>query len=276
MRTDGTVAGTAVVAPLHRPQQAVVGADAIYLVDFDAAGGNELWRSDGTAAGTARVVDLAPGREQGVLRLSRCGSNRVFLAATDGVTGLEPWISDGTAAGTVRLIDGNPNGNGNPTFLGVAGDRCYFLLDDGVHGIEPWQAPVGATGAAVVQSLGRGCAGAVGVPQLRANGLPVAGASTFGVGLDRVPANSLCVCLFGLQLAPTVLPSGCTVWPAGATATLFTGAGIGGEASFPLAIPATSALVGVQLAAQAGALDAFGTAVPGISLSNALILVVGG
>ena len=277
MRSDGTPAGTSVVANFLRAQQAVVGADAIYLIAFDAAGGNELWRSDGTAAGTSRVVDLAPGREPGLMRLSLCGAgNRVFLAATDGVSGLEPWISDGTAAGTVRLIDGNPNGNGNPTFLGVAADRCYFLMDDGVHGIELWAAPVGTTGAAVVQSLGRGCAGAAGVPQLRANGLPLAGASTFGVDLDRVPANSLTVCLFGTQHAPSVLPSGCTIWPAGAQATQFVLAGLGGAASFPLPIPAATALVGVQLAAQAGALDTFGTALPGISLSNALILVVGG
>jgi hypothetical protein len=57
--------------------------------------------SPSIASGTTRVVDLAPGREPGVMSLPVCGAgNRLFLAATDGVSGLEPWISDGTAAGT--------------------------------------------------------------------------------------------------------------------------------------------------------------------------------
>src|SRR5690606_18731760 len=67
--------------------------------------GVELWRTDGTAAGTWLVEDLAPGRTSCHPRdLTALGTLLVFTADVPGL-GREMWRSDGTAAGTYCLGD---------------------------------------------------------------------------------------------------------------------------------------------------------------------------
>jgi len=271
-----STAATIVTTFAQRPQKARIGNDAIYLQLFDASTGVELWRCDGTAAGTALVVDLAPGRESGLRDFEVVGAgNRLFLSGNDGVVGLEPWISDGTAQGTVRLLDANPMGSSNPLYLGTAGARCFFLLDDGVVGLEPWMAPLATLGAAAVQQLGRGCAGSMGVPALTA-ATPLLGSPAYQLALSKVPAASFSAFVLGTERAPTSLPSGCKVWPSGFTASGFVQADLLGRANWALPIPSAAGLLGVELTTQGFALDAFGTAVPGLSASAGLLLVLGG
>lgn len=266
---------TAVTTFAQRPWKTRIALDAIYLQLLDATSGVELWRCDGSAAGTTLVRDLAPGRESGLADFEVVGAgNRLLLSASDGITGLEPWLSDGTAQGTVQLLDANPEGSSNPFYLGTAGSRCFFLLDDGVVGLEPWAAPLGTLGAASVQPLGRGCAGSAGVPALSA-AAPLLGSPAYRLALSKVPAGGLSVLLLGTERAPSNLASGCLLWPAGATAAGLVQADLRGRADWALPIPSAAGLLGVELTAQAAALDAFGTALPGLSTSAGLLLVIG-
>jgi ELWxxDGT repeat protein len=43
--------------------------DTLYFIADDGVSGYELWKSDGTAEGTERVIDLNPGPESGANRL---------------------------------------------------------------------------------------------------------------------------------------------------------------------------------------------------------------
>ncbi len=76
--------------------------------------GLELWKSDGTAAGTVLVKDINPGANGSSperpheRRTARCSS--APMTATNGT---ELWKSDGTAAGTVLVKDINPGANGS-------------------------------------------------------------------------------------------------------------------------------------------------------------------
>jgi ELWxxDGT repeat protein len=136
------------------------------------AQGFELWKTDGTEAGTTLVKDLTPGRNSGLIWPS--GTPRsVFVEVngvlvfpgTDGVHGWELWRSDGTTAGTFMLKDIFPGGNGGLiTFFGhdpntliwvnqVSGGLMYFLADDGEHGFELWRTDGTAAGTFLLQDI---------------------------------------------------------------------------------------------------------------------------
>ena len=123
-RTDGTQSGTT----LHDVRAAGVteGADIdvlgrlgsqILFSANDGVHGKELWRTDGTDAGTFLVKDLVPGGEgpyQIGSRWNRQGNgievNGVFIfpasaGTSQDVRDTELWRTDGTEAGTFLLRD---------------------------------------------------------------------------------------------------------------------------------------------------------------------------
>src|SRR5947209_8369307 len=78
---------------------------ALYFAATDLTHGTELWKTDGTAAGTVIVDDIDPGTlGSNPTSLTVVGST-LFFAASDGVHGPELWESDGTTAGTVMVKD---------------------------------------------------------------------------------------------------------------------------------------------------------------------------
>ena len=70
--------------------------------------GMELWKSDGTEAGTSMVKDIFPGAESGIASfpLVSVGENgTIYFTANDGVHGVELWRTDGTTEGTFLVKD---------------------------------------------------------------------------------------------------------------------------------------------------------------------------
>lgn len=98
-------------------------------VDMGAGAGDELYVSDGTAAGTSLVEDINPTQSSYPGDFAAFGDDIVF-AADDG-SGDEPWFSDGTPAGTFRLADTVPGpDDGDPRDFTVVGDLVYFIVAD--------------------------------------------------------------------------------------------------------------------------------------------------
>src|SRR5262249_40455119 len=70
----------------------------LFFSAFDPVHGTELWRSDGTAAGTVLVKDIRPGTSPyGYPYGSRPSdlafvNGALFFSADDGQNGREPWI----------------------------------------------------------------------------------------------------------------------------------------------------------------------------------------
>ncbi|MBK8099522.1 MAG: hypothetical protein IPK26_20630 [Planctomycetes bacterium] len=87
------------------PGQFVTLGGFAYFTATTAAHGTELWRSDGTAAGTGLVADVVPGPTSSSITNLTVANGALWFSAYDPTFGQEPWRSDGTAAGTVPLGD---------------------------------------------------------------------------------------------------------------------------------------------------------------------------
>src|SRR5262249_6239465 len=106
---------------------------------IDGTHGDELWQSDGTAAGTVMVKDINPGSAASTPGNLTNVNGRLFFSANDGTHGNELWQSDGMAAGTMMVADINPgSASSSPSNLTNFNGTLFFSANDGVHGNELW------------------------------------------------------------------------------------------------------------------------------------------
>jgi ELWxxDGT repeat protein len=122
--------------------------------------GVELWRTDGTAAGTWMVKDIRTGTPNGFPQaLVNLGNGRMIFNATTGTTqfgagGAEPWVSDGTDAGTFQLKDIFPGtGNSNPGAFVKSGDTVFFRATAPDTLDELWKTDGTTAGTMLVKDI---------------------------------------------------------------------------------------------------------------------------
>ncbi|MCX7001244.1 MAG: hyalin, partial [Candidatus Sumerlaeota bacterium] len=85
---------------------------------------NQIWKSDGTLAGT---VAFLGGVGKGVASVG----NKLVLSLDDGISGGELWVSDGSVQGTTILKDIVAGAGGsNPDNLTQIGNQVYFVAND--------------------------------------------------------------------------------------------------------------------------------------------------
>ena len=82
----------------------------LFFIANDGIRGEELWKSDGTAAGTVLVRDIVSGIGGSLPSNLVNVSGTLYFTAANSVGGRELWKSNGTAAGTVRVKDISPGG----------------------------------------------------------------------------------------------------------------------------------------------------------------------
>jgi ELWxxDGT repeat protein len=106
------------------PETFVTLGSVALFVASDEISGEELWRSDGTAAGTWQVADICP-QPFCTLNLQALGitSRHYFFNALDENSDWHLWATDGTAAGTFQLTGPGVNAYGSGV---AAGDVLYF------------------------------------------------------------------------------------------------------------------------------------------------------
>jgi len=111
--------------------------DHLYFVVND----RELWKSDGSEAGTTMVT----GGLNGFNELTPA-EGFLYFVADDGVHGSEVWRTDGTTDGTVLAADVLTGPlESTPSNLVSVGDSIYFAAEDGIHGREVWRTENPAT-----------------------------------------------------------------------------------------------------------------------------------
>ena len=112
---------------------AVVAGSLAYFQAYEADTGAEIWRSDGTPAGTFLLKDICPGEgdQFPAPQFVPIGTT-VYFRGNDCATGSELWKSDGTPAGTQRVKDINPGPySSSPENLFVVGGKLFFNAYDG-------------------------------------------------------------------------------------------------------------------------------------------------
>ncbi len=147
-RTDGTSGETSMVKDIrpgkagsvneYTTQLAVLRDTVLFFAD-DGIRGTELWRSDGTEAGTYCVKDIWPGPgSSGPFKLVSLGGV-VYFTANDSVNGAELWRSDGTTDGTQLVKDLTPEpGKSSCPQLWVTANRLFLTAWTPELGTELW------------------------------------------------------------------------------------------------------------------------------------------
>ncbi len=134
--------------------------DGVLFAALSAGGSQtELWRSDGTEAGTVPVKSLSA--DFGAVASSGfvlMGGAAYFSAY--GPAGEELWRTDGTEAGTVMVRDLKPGpGSAYPRDLTVVGGLLYFTTQNDQQGHSLWKSDGTAEGTARVADFPREGAG---------------------------------------------------------------------------------------------------------------------
>jgi ELWxxDGT repeat protein len=130
-----------------------LGSLVVFGARSSSAGGQELWKTDGTSAGTAAVVPASVVRDPYCLA-SIAGV--VYFRGSTPAGDAELWVSDGTAAGTRTVKDINPLGSSFPCGFVQMNGTVYFLAEDGSHGLELWKTDGTAGGTAMVKDISPG------------------------------------------------------------------------------------------------------------------------
>ncbi|MHC4814454.1 MAG: ELWxxDGT repeat protein [Planctomycetota bacterium] len=259
---------------------AVLGNEAYFGANSGAGTGGtgkELWKTDGTAAGTVLVKDINTTGDSNPNYITTVGSRQLFLTATDGTAqqgmgfGTEVWTSDGTTGGTKRVTDLYvADNNSAPLYYILSGGKLFFRGNDGKKGIELWMLDPGATG----QAIGHGCP-VPGTPTLRATD-PVLGGS-ITVAATGKPGLGLAL-LVGVKNNPlgTGLGFGCHLYvdPNKSPILLFFTPATNGSWQYTTGIPNSAAGKGLEIMVQVG-YGPTGTPPIGVDLSPGMKLTLG-
>jgi ELWxxDGT repeat protein len=118
-RSDGTNSGTYLLKDINpgsnssfdsRRADFTNAGNIMYFPANNGANGMELWKTDGTAAGTVMVKDIHVGSQSSIeigIEFFTMANNILFFSAYNGINGRELWKSDGTTVGTVMVKDLN-------------------------------------------------------------------------------------------------------------------------------------------------------------------------
>jgi ELWxxDGT repeat protein len=136
---------------------AVLSGNTAYFAADNGLNGQELWKSNGTSAGTTMVQDIQAGvASSSPTHITASGAHVYFSAAQGG--NRELWMTDGTEGGTqmVRTASDeeiNPSGPSDPMHLTDLDGVLYFSAQTAGFGREPWKTDGTRAGTSRIADL---------------------------------------------------------------------------------------------------------------------------
>jgi ELWxxDGT repeat protein len=126
---------------------------AYYFTAGDGIHGDELWKTDGTAAGTKLVKEINPNISTAatISSLTVLGDKLLF-GANNGTDGPQLWVSDGTAAGTMALAGTVAPTLGFDRPLSIVNGEAYYTLQQGAD-FSLWKTNGTSAGTVNVSAL---------------------------------------------------------------------------------------------------------------------------
>ena len=164
-RSDGTRGGTKFVRDINPGEDTSAPrfgsgdltnlTGVLFFTANDGIHGAELWRSDGTRAGTQLVSDIRPGSRGSYPADLTSVGDTLFFSAQTGPLGSELWRSDGTEAGTTLVSDIYPGPDwSDPWRLKNVNGTLFFVASDATHGAdELWRSDGTEPGTEIVRDL---------------------------------------------------------------------------------------------------------------------------
>jgi ELWxxDGT repeat protein len=144
--SDGTTAGTTPVAPIGGSVVEAVsyntgalflsaGTKSYFLADATASG-EQVWVTDGTAAGTHQVTNIADTSGASPALLGLVGTNLIFADYASDNT-MQLFLTDGTAAGTSTLSNFAQNQYGLVSDSIALNGKVYVALNSSLACCQP-------------------------------------------------------------------------------------------------------------------------------------------
>lgn len=99
-----------------------------YFQANDGVSGAELWRTDGTTAGTFRLVDILPGPSTGSPTRMALVGDLLFFSAWQNLDDGQVWRTDGTLPGTFAVTSFTQS---SPQQAVAFGGRAFFATGNG-------------------------------------------------------------------------------------------------------------------------------------------------
>jgi len=133
------------------PSSLTLFGGAVYFAADDGVIGLELWRTDGTKAGTRLVKDLNPGSEPSTPGGFQVFGDTLYFVARAGPEGFRLWKTAGDAGSTVMAPGAERLAN--PRQLTVAGGRLFFSASDNDTGHELYVIDAPGTAPRLVKDI---------------------------------------------------------------------------------------------------------------------------
>ncbi len=185
-QSDGTAAGTRLLLDIvpgvgssnsENLFKLFTDGNLLYFVAGTAATGPELWRTDGTEAGTFLLRDIYAGAASSTPMLLGTYNGELVFTAEDAATGAEPWLTNGTVAGTRRLADIAPGAaSSTPDQMAVFNGQLLFTAFHPATGHELYISNGKAAGTRLLKDIYEGSPSAM--PTL-VNGVAINGQFIF-------------------------------------------------------------------------------------------------